>query len=216
MMTPLEIRIARCERANTRLRNIVVAQALLWPLLAVLLGAGVAMAGRPGPAVLKVREVAVVDAAGVVRARLGGELPDAHYPDGRISKRGPTAGLLIYDEQGIERGGYVTQGPESNAMLTLDSKQRQAALFVVGPDQAQVSSLRLWRPGASIELRSDEAGARLSVNDASGVVLQQPTLSTLPPAICTRFAKLERERPGERICSTRFGETACRRCTSGE
>lgn len=214
MSRSLEERLADCERANARQQKLVVVQALFWPILCSLLFAGAAMANRATPLVqsLKVREIAVVDGAGVVRARLGGDLPDARYPDGRLSKRDKTAGLLIYDEQGIERGGYVTQAPESNAMLTLDSKNRQSLFLIAAPSQDQVSALKLWRPDSSIELRSDEAGSRLSVNDKSGVILQQPALSALPVGLCRHFSDLEKKYPNERICQSKFGETACRQC----
>ncbi|HEV2594043.1 MAG TPA: hypothetical protein VGU01_02440 [Sphingomicrobium sp.] len=215
---PLEERVAACERANSRLRKVIIVQAVLWPLAAFLLIGGSAMANRQHSQALSltVKEVAVVDASGVVRARLGGDLPDARYPDGHVSKRGSkAAGLLIYDEQGIERGGYVTQDTGSNAMLTLDSKSHQAALFVAGPDPEQASALQLWRPGSAIELRSDPAGSRLSVSDASGVVLQQPILSAMPHDDCAGYREVTDREKGMHFCRARFGETLCHKCLDG-
>ena len=51
----------------------------------------------------------VVDGKDVIRARLGGDLPDAVMAGRRVSKRGSkAAGVMLYNEEDIERGGYVT------------------------------------------------------------------------------------------------------------
>ena len=67
MSSSLETRLAACERANSRLRRIVLAQFLVWPVGALVL-AGVALADRsPAPvASIKAREIAIVDGKGVV------------------------------------------------------------------------------------------------------------------------------------------------------
>ena len=57
---------------------------------------------------LVLSELTIVDSHGVVRARLGGNLPDANKTTPRGSR---IAGLLLYDETGQERGGYVTFEP---------------------------------------------------------------------------------------------------------
>ncbi len=214
MSSSLETRLAACERANSRLRRIVLAQFLVWPVGALVL-AGVALADRsPAPvASIKAREIAIIDGKGVVRARLSGDLPDGVMANGHVAKRGSkAAGLILYDEQGIERGGYVTQDTGSNVMLTLDSKYRQAALFVAGPDQEQASALRLWSTASGIELRSDDMGSRMSVNDRSGVILQQPVISTISAETCGEYRALAVQYPKERICQSRFTEAACTAC----
>jgi hypothetical protein len=162
---------------------------------------------------VKAREVVVVDANGTIRARLAGDLPDAVMAGGHVAKRGSkAAGLILHDEEGIERGGYVTQDTGSNAMLTLDSKHRQAVLLVAGPDEDQASALRLWTKGSSIELRSDENGSRLSVADKTGVKFQQPAITALPETACHHFKELEHQYPGERICQAKFAEAASQAC----
>lgn len=215
MNSSLETRLEACERANARLRKIVLAQFLVWPAATALLAAGVAIADRsPSPmASIKAREIVVVDGKGTVRARLGGDLPDGVMANGHVAKRGSkAAGLMLYDEQGIERGGYVTQDTGSNVMLTLDSKHRQAALFVAGPDQEQASALKLWSTGSAIELRSDGKGSRMSVNDRAGVILQQPVISPLTAETCSEYRALAVQYPKERICQSRFTEAACNAC----
>jgi hypothetical protein len=216
VMKNLEDRVRVCEQENARLRKQLGRQNRLW-LIALLLvaGGGAIASGSLKPVAfdsIKANEVIVVDANGIVRARLGGDLPDAVMANGRISKRGSkAAGLMIYDEQGIERGGYVTQDTGSNAMLTLDSKYRQAALFVAGPSEDQASALRLWTNGSSIELRSDDNGSRVSVAEKNGVQYQQPVVS-LSPETCADYKKLEQQNPGKRYCQARFTESACNVC----
>ncbi len=214
MTVTLEQRIADCERANARLRRLLVGQNALW-ILALILAAGFAFAGADGkPAgAIRTTEITVVDAQGTVRARLGGDLPDAVLGDGRVVKRGSKAsGLLIYDEEGIERGGYVTQDTGSNAMLTLDSKERQAALFVAGPDTSQASALKLWTRDSAIELRADSDGSRLTAFGKRGTTLQLPEIARLPASTCGEYTALERQHPGKRICQSRFTEAACSAC----
>lgn len=216
MQNGIEERVLACESENAKLRRIVFRQNVLW-LIALLLIVGHAIIKNPTPSFIKAREIAVVDAKGVVRARLSGDLPDGVMAGGRVSKRGSkAAGLIIYDEEGIERGGYVTQDEGSNAMLTLDSKYKQAALFVAGPDQPQTSALKLWTQGGAIELRSDSDGSRISVFDKSGVTFQQPVIATLSAPTCKAFKELEQEHPGKRICQSRFSDIACKACLDGQ
>ncbi|MGZ3360173.1 MAG: hypothetical protein ACXU84_12645 [Xanthobacteraceae bacterium] len=215
-MKHLEERVQACEQENARLRKQLSRQNSLWMTALLLVAGGGAIAsGSVKQAIsdsIKAREIVVVDANGTVRARLGGDLPDAIMANGRVAKRGSkAAGLMIYDEQGIERGGYVTQDTGSNAMLTLDSKSRQAALLVAGPDEDQASALRLWTKGSSIEMRSDENGSRLSIADINGVTYQQPALG-LSMETCVEYKKLEQQYPGKRICQSRFTESACSAC----
>lgn len=217
----LEQRILACEQENARLRKKINRQNGLWVLgLLLALGGGAIAGNSIRNAVfdsVKAREVVVVDGKGVIRARLGGDLPDAVMAGGRVSKRGSkAAGVMLYDEEGIERGGYVTQDEGSNVMLTLDSKYRQAALFVAGPDQAQASAMKLWTAGSSIELRSDSNGSRLSVADKGGVTHQQPVIAPLSPATCTQQKEYERKYPGERVCQSRYTEAACSACLQSE
>lgn len=215
-MDDIEQRMGACERENARLRRLVRHQNYVWILALLFIAGGAVAASSLKDAsfgTITAREVAVVDAKGVVRARLGGDLPDAVMAGGRVSKRGSkAAGLLIYDEQGIERGGYVTQDEGSNAMLTLDSKYKQAVLLVAAPDQEQASALRLWSKDSAIELRSDSDGSRISATQAQGVTFQGPEIAPLPPSTCAHYQELARKYPGERICQARFTQSACMAC----
>lgn len=221
MASSIEDRIRACERENAGLRKRIARQNTMWAAAFLLLCGGGAIAGASLKGAVfdrvKAREVVVVDANGVVRARLGGDLPDAVMANHRVSKRGSKAGgLIIYDEEGIERGGYVTQDTGSNAMLTLDSKYHQAALFVAGPDEDQTSALALWRPGSSVELRSDSNGSRLSITDHSGVTYQQPVITALSAESCAMYKEIERQSPGNHSCQARFTGAACKACLQSQ
>ena len=77
------------------------------------------------PQSLQVRELIVVDANGTPRVRIAAPLPDPIML-GKRSKRGDSSsGLLLYDAEGNERGGYVTD-EERNVALTLDEINRAA------------------------------------------------------------------------------------------
>ena len=215
-MKSLEERIYVCEQENARLRKQLSRQKKLW--LAVLLlaiGGGAIAGGSLKQEVfdsVKAKEIIIVDSKGTIRARLGGDLPDAIMANGRVAKRGSNAsGLMLYDEQGIERGGYVTQDEGSNAMLTLDSKYSQVALFVAGPGESQASALKLWTKGSSVELRSDHNGSRLSIADQQGVKFQQPEVG-LSLENCAEYKKAEQPNLGRQYCQARFTEHACNTC----
>ncbi|MFZ6845228.1 hypothetical protein [Undibacterium sp. RuTC16W] len=215
-MKSLEERVQMCEQENARLRKQLSWQnkfLLVSFLLAI--GGGAIAGGSLKQEVfesIKAKEIIVVDSMGSVRARLGGDLPDAIMADGRVAKRGSKAsGLILYDEQGIERGGYVTQDEGSNAMLTLDSKYSQVALFVAGPDESQASALKLWTKGSAIELRSDHNGSRLSISDQQGVKFQQPEVG-LSSDNCAEYKKIEKPSLAKQYCQGRFTERACIAC----
>lgn len=218
-MTTLEQRIQACEESNARLRKQLARQRSMWLFTTFLVAGGGAIAGgslkQASFDSISAREIAVVDGKGVIRARLSGDLPDGVMANGHVAKRGSkAAGVMLYDEQGIERGGYVTQDEGSNVMLTLDSKYRQSTLFVAGPEDSQASALRLWSAAGSVELRSDTNGARLSFADKNGVHLQQPAVA-MTPDTCTDYKKLEQQYPGKGICRSRFTEAACKVCMDG-
>ena len=95
--------------------------------------------------VLKVRGIVVVDSLGVERAILAAHLPEAQRGSGRMySSRSKTgvSGLMLYDSEGLERGGYVTDDEYGNIFLTLDSKDNQTALFMSEPNGN--ANLSLW------------------------------------------------------------------------
>jgi hypothetical protein len=75
--------------------------------------------------VLVVRALSVVDARGVERVRLAAPLPDPIMLGRRFERGEAVSGIIIYDSEGNERGGYVTD-ESRNAALTLDEINRAA------------------------------------------------------------------------------------------
>jgi len=51
-------------------------------------------------------------------------LPDPVIQGKRSKRDDSIAGILIYDREGDERGGYVTDNSVGNAFLTIDSKRQ--------------------------------------------------------------------------------------------
>jgi len=109
------------------------------------------------PDVLRARELVITDGNGIERVIIGAPLP-GQWESGKVNTRRVErpfrqAGILIFDKDGIERGGYVTEDVHDNALLTLDDKQRQEVLLVTGSEPT--SSFRMWTGKDSLELRVD-------------------------------------------------------------
>lgn len=163
------------------------------------------------PKSLKVSELVVVDAKGVERVRIGGDLPDAVYNGKRVPRGGKAAGVLLYDDTGRERGGYVTWGSE-NIGLTLDSAKEQVVLFAAG---LKGSALSMRYGSDMLELRSDEDGSRMTTVQDSRIVMQQPATIKLSSGTCEAYRGVRAKGTLERAmisCQRRFTESACRAC----
>jgi len=171
------------------------------------------------PQVLTVAEVDVVDAHGVIRARLGADLPDAVLNGKRVPRQQKPSGLLLYDDTGQERGGYVTFTPGRQVALTLDARDRpgQVAILVADPDGT--SALTLSNGNDLVELRTDEElGPSVHVTKNNRVAFHQP------PQALDRFAKSEmctelrgalKSMTRDQVltfCRQRASEEACQAC----
>ncbi len=100
----------------------MIVQSVMRPQLAE---AGIA-AKPAADSVLTVRELVIVDAMGTPRVRIGAPLPDPIMLGKRFNRGGVVSGILIYDAEGNERGGYVTGDESRGAALTLDEIMRAA------------------------------------------------------------------------------------------
>ena len=206
----------RLARLEGRLRRMGLQSRIQMAVIALGIAAALAAFSAQTPGSLTVSELVVVDPDGVERVRIGGDLPDAVTNGRRIVRGEKAAGILLYDGAGHERSGYVTFEPSGNVMLTLDDRQsRQNALFVAGPENA--AALRLWQGQDAIELRTDEAGTRMTVVKDGRVAVQTP-VTPLPAEVCTIYREavpqLGRERSlGE--CRGRFAPDACTACLDG-
>lgn len=165
------------------------------------------------PQVLTVSEVDIVDAKGVIRARLGADLPDA-VVDGKTVKRGGNpAGLMLYDNTGQERGGYVTF-PNGYIALTMDSRKpsEQMVTLIASPTDGG-AALMLNRLGDAVEMRvDDELGPSLHAKHGNAVAFHAPQAANINKTeMCAEMKKAPRERALE-MCRTRTSEEACQAC----
>ena len=161
---------------------------------------------------LRVRELVVEDSTGVVRVRILGDVPDAVIQGKRVPRGEHAAGVILYDDSGQERGGYVTWSPSGNVGLTLDSRKGQTTLFVADPVQG--SALSLWHGKDSIELRSDASGSRLTAVKDGQVLYQEPPVQ-LGEGPCNAYREALQKYSKEEVlreCRKRFTDEACRKC----
>ncbi|PYX54792.1 MAG: hypothetical protein DMG76_20375 [Acidobacteria bacterium] len=160
---------------------------------------------------LVLSELTIVDSHGVVRARLGGNLPDANKTTPRGSR---IAGLLLYDETGQERGGYVTFEPGGNVGLTLDNKGVMAAEFLAGPDAG--SAIRLHWADDAVELRVDEDGPSIHAVRRKKVAFHEPPVENpRSTVLCKELLKEKASLSMEQLldaCRARSSEAACQAC----
>ncbi len=216
----LATRVAACEQENRQLRTALRRQNKLWlgALLVATIGSASATIAVKNAVFgsIQAKDITIVDQNGVVRARMSGDMPDAKMFGGRIAKRGAqAAGFMIYDKDGIERGGYVTFDHD-NAMLSLDSKYHIVASMVAGPDSDSTAVLNLSGDQHRMEMRADSDGARLSVSKGRVVQQQVPAIDVLSTETCTHWRELEQKYPNENVCRSRFTEATCKRCMNGK
>jgi hypothetical protein len=131
-------RIAALERRCARLSRGVAALLALGVLLVMAqlardARASQAAKGAAAPdGVLTLRELVVVDPDGTPRVRIAAPLPDPIMLGKRFRRGDAVSGILIYDAEGNERGGYVTGDVSRDAALTLDEINRAAIHLGVG------------------------------------------------------------------------------------
>jgi len=220
----LTIRLAACEGQIRTLRR----TATITTSLLVLSSSSLFSAfEHPSPAAtpfaadsLRVQELIVVDTAGVVRARIGGNLPDAVIDGHRVVRGDNAAGVLLYDRSGTERGGYVTFDKSDVVGLTLDNHGNQAALFAAGPKPGEGAAARLWRQRDWAELRADDTGPHISVGRNGSVSFLAPPMSDSDAArMCSdlkgEVAQVKPPPPAKAVldaCRAHAPEGVCRKC----
>jgi hypothetical protein len=212
----LETRLRACERKSNVLAGATLVMSLF--VLAVLAYELAPRAGAQTAAQsIRASEIVIVDPKGVERVRIGGRLPDA-VPG---KPRGDDiAGILLYDQTGRERSGYVTFESSGNVGLTLDGRERQSAFFLAGP--AGGTALRMWRGDDWIELRTDEGGARIGAVRARELIFREPAASEgEAAAYCSNLkaALKSAGTPDSQLvpaCRQRFTLQDCQRCAGGK
>lgn len=174
-------RLEDCERQIRTLRRAIAITTSLLAASSTLVLSAFGNTFRRGTAVaadsVRVHELIVLDTAGTVRARIGGNLPDAVINGRRAARGDNAAGVLLYDRSGTERGGYVTFDKSDVVGLTLDNHGNQAALFAAGPKPNEGAVARLWRQRDWAELRADDTGPRVSIGRSGAVSFIAPPMS---------------------------------------
>ncbi|SFW54835.1 hypothetical protein SAMN02927921_02266 [Sinomicrobium oceani] len=116
--------------------------------------------------VLQVRGLVVTDSTGVERVIIGTHLPPAQGSGYRFYRgdNSGVSGVMLYDHEGQERGGYVTDDSYGNIFLTLDSKISQRVLFMAEPQGA--ATLKMWGKNQNqINLGTSDDGIWFDVSD---------------------------------------------------
>lgn len=218
MERDLVARLSELEGRHRRLRMLLLVNTtLLLSGLASFLASCASSQARPSaPGALRVSQLEVVDARGVVRVWIGSDLPDAVIA-GKPRPRGQEAsGVLLYDDTGQERGGYVTFSPGGQIGLTLDTRHGQVALFAADPDAGV--ALKLWQGDDGIELRADPDGARITSTDEKRVVFQEPPVQAPEKtALCSELRGAKAKYSDDQLmgfCLEHLPEEGCRRCLS--
>lgn len=176
-------RVARLER-RLRVASIAAVLGVACGGVTLLGAAGNRASAAPAAApktvdVLRVRELEVVDRAGVTRVKLAAPLSNATI-DGKTLTRGGRAqdtvsGMLLFDAEGVERSGYVTADHGySNVLLTLDDKHKQHALFIAEPTGA--TTLRLFNGDTQdrVDVGIDADGPSITMVRRGKEIYRQP------------------------------------------
>jgi len=94
------------------------------------------------PKDLTLRRLAIVDEKGVERVIIAAPAPDPIVRGRSVKRAGAVSGVLIYDRDGNERGGYLTNDGDANgAFLTLDGTDGQVFTVYANPANGATLSL---------------------------------------------------------------------------
>jgi hypothetical protein len=206
------VRVVSLER---RLRSMLLLNAMLMIAVLSMIVFSCRTARSEGEQPLRVSEVDVVDGQGVIRARLGGDLPDAVINGKRTPRGSKAAGLMLYDDTGQERGGYVTFSPGRMVALTLDSRFGQTGLLVAGPEGE--TALTMWLGNDRVEMRVDgETGPSIHASRANEVAFHVPPIANFEKTSgCGELRDALKQASREQVlqaCRARLSEEACQAC----
>ena len=123
----------------------------------------------PADSVVVLGALSIVDARGVERVRIAAPLPDPIMLGRRFERGESVSGILIFDSEGNERGGYITDETRG-AALTLDEINR-AAVHIATNDRGEAHvSLSNGRGGYAI-LGMRPTGTFMSIDGKSVAVV---------------------------------------------
>src|ERR1700690_405952 len=154
-MSDLEARFNSLEIRHKRMVwGFCVLAVVIFPAIVVLSEkAAVARAAENPGEILRVKGLVIVDENGTERVWIGDPLPGQLVNGKREQRPSVQAGIVLYDDKGIERSGYVTDDKSGNVFLSLDNRNKQEAVFVA--DAERGTALRMWYDKDSAEIRVD-------------------------------------------------------------
>ncbi|CAL4869981.1 hypothetical protein MMA231_04279 (plasmid) [Asticcacaulis sp. MM231] len=114
--------------------------------------------------------IRVVDDKGVTRAVLAGSVPDPIINGKSLPRMGQAAGLIIYDQKGNERGGYLTSLSDEG-LLTLDGAHGGEVFKVVANPDAGASLFLPHANGALVALTTYRGQPELQMVEKDGRAL---------------------------------------------
>lgn len=126
--------------------------------------------------VIETRGLIIKDASGQIRVALGAPVPNPTIR-GKVGKRvTPASGLLIFDPDGTERGGYLTADQGGEALLTLDSNDAKEVLKIVANPNSGASLFVLHGNGSGAMLTTYRGRPELQLIDKTGqAIFSQPS-----------------------------------------
>lgn len=224
MHEPVTVNDERIARLETRLRTLLGLNLITFSFAGVAFLSGFSVSrGSAAADSLSVRELRVLDSTGVVRVRLSADMPDAVIRGRRVHRPEPAAGIMLYDDLGQERGGYVTFAPSRSIALTLDTRQNQVASFTA--DSSGGAALGMFEAGDRLEIRASKAtGTGLFVWKDGALALQSPPLGDAEETkVCTEMkdeiaaaqARMNQQIDEARAlaaCRLHMSESGCRKC----
>lgn len=181
-MTEIEARLNSLERQYRRMQRFVWVAAvfLLVTVAAISVRPSAAKASGDALTVLRAKGLVIIDDDGTERVWIGASLPGKLVNGKREQRPSKQAGIVLYDDKGIERSGYVTDDKSGNVFLSLDDRTRQEAVFLA--DAARGTTIHLWYDRDSVEIRvdpDDPSGTpRLRLVRAGKTIFEQGSQST--------------------------------------
>ncbi len=168
----LQKRVAKLERRARLLLLLLIfiAGAIA---AAVLVPRAAAQEKKPDDGILRVRGLAVIDANGVERVRIGAPVPEPLVLGKRVKRDGNLSGIILYDGDGNERSGYCTGDDYGNVIFTEDSLGEQHVLFMTEPGGGTMLGLWDMKRGG-VRITAGDGSGRLRISRAGEIVTDLP------------------------------------------
>lgn len=178
----------------------------------------------PADSVLTLRGLVIVDETGQERVRVGTALPDPLLLGKRSARGGDVAGILLFDAEGNERGGYVT-GPRS-AALTLDELGRAAIHLGVGDrgdihlqmsdGQGGFAGMGITPETSYLQVAGQGENVTLSTADSSDAAASAGSAGDADSTTSSDAALVDSLPPSHSVEAADLGLTAVRYSSDGE